>query len=152
MVQGGVTFPWTSAIVLAPLCCSAVVVGIFCLWEWKGAKLPIVPSKCTVHMPRSASQTGAHSVYLQARDSLRSVYHDVYEVGTPFQWQVTMLNSCKVASSSSRHCTTCRSSFKSFSCIHQSIPVGAFSNFLSTGYLKHISRQACSSYHFSLVN
>ncbi|KAK7439541.1 hypothetical protein VKT23_017469 [Stygiomarasmius scandens] len=41
--KGGVTFPWTSAIVLAPLFCGILVVGIFCLWEWKGAKLPIIP-------------------------------------------------------------------------------------------------------------
>lgn len=44
-LQGGVTFPWDSAVILAPLCCGAIVVLLFCLWEWKGARLPIVPSK-----------------------------------------------------------------------------------------------------------
>lgn len=44
--QGGVTFPWTSAVVLAPLFSGFLVVSLFCIWEWKGAKLPIVPSKC----------------------------------------------------------------------------------------------------------
>ncbi|KAI0821204.1 major facilitator superfamily domain-containing protein [Irpex lacteus] len=43
LIWGGVTFPWNSPIVLAPLCSGFVVVAMFCLWEWKGARLPIVP-------------------------------------------------------------------------------------------------------------
>ncbi|KAJ7154928.1 MFS general substrate transporter [Mycena crocata] len=43
LIWGGVTFSWKSSIVLAPLISSAAVVAIFCLWEWKGARLPIVP-------------------------------------------------------------------------------------------------------------
>ncbi|KAJ7830340.1 MFS general substrate transporter [Mycena olivaceomarginata] len=43
LIWGGVTFPWKSAVVLAPLVSSLVVVGIFCFWEWKGARLPIIP-------------------------------------------------------------------------------------------------------------
>ncbi|KAF8161653.1 major facilitator superfamily domain-containing protein [Crassisporium funariophilum] len=43
LVWGGVTFPWKSAVVLAPLFSGVIVVTIFCFWEWKGAKLPIVP-------------------------------------------------------------------------------------------------------------
>ncbi|THH27805.1 hypothetical protein EUX98_g6383 [Antrodiella citrinella] len=43
LIWGGVTFPWSSPVVLAPLCSGAVVVGLFCCWEWKGARLPIVP-------------------------------------------------------------------------------------------------------------
>ncbi|KAE9404712.1 MFS general substrate transporter [Gymnopus androsaceus JB14] len=43
LIWGGVTFPWGSAIVLAPLCSGLLVALIFCLWEWKGARLPIVP-------------------------------------------------------------------------------------------------------------
>ncbi|KAF9072105.1 major facilitator superfamily domain-containing protein [Rhodocollybia butyracea] len=43
LIWGGITFPWVSAIVLAPLCSGFLVVLIFCLWEWKGARLPIVP-------------------------------------------------------------------------------------------------------------
>ena len=46
--KGGVTFPWNSPVVLAPLCSGLVVVAMFCIWEWKGAKLPIVPSKSNV--------------------------------------------------------------------------------------------------------
>lgn len=42
--QGGVTFPWSSPVVLAPLCSAFLVIGLFCLWEWKAARLPIVPS------------------------------------------------------------------------------------------------------------
>ncbi|KAL7277563.1 hypothetical protein ACG7TL_008486 [Trametes sanguinea] len=43
LIWGGVTFPWTSPVVLAPLFAGALVVALFCLWEWKGARLPIVP-------------------------------------------------------------------------------------------------------------
>ncbi|KAJ7060937.1 MFS general substrate transporter [Mycena amicta] len=43
LIWGGVTFPWKSSIVLAPLMSGFVVVAIFCFWEWKGARLPIVP-------------------------------------------------------------------------------------------------------------
>ncbi|KAL0575836.1 hypothetical protein V5O48_006126 [Marasmius crinis-equi] len=43
LIWGGVTFPWSSAVVLAPLFCGFFVVILFCLWEWKGARLPIVP-------------------------------------------------------------------------------------------------------------
>ncbi|KAJ6557902.1 major facilitator superfamily domain-containing protein [Mycena capillaripes] len=43
LIWGGVTFPWKSSIVLAPLLSGFVVVAIFCFWEWKGARLPIVP-------------------------------------------------------------------------------------------------------------
>ncbi|KAF8588654.1 MFS general substrate transporter [Ramaria rubella] len=43
LIWGGVTFPWTSAHVLATLWSGIAVMAIFCLWEWKGAKLPIVP-------------------------------------------------------------------------------------------------------------
>ncbi|KAJ6595160.1 MFS general substrate transporter [Mycena vulgaris] len=43
LIWGGVTFPWNSSVVLAPLVSSMVVVALFCFWEWKGARLPIVP-------------------------------------------------------------------------------------------------------------
>ncbi|KAI0644910.1 MFS general substrate transporter [Trametes meyenii] len=43
LIWGGVTFPWTSPVVLAPLCAGALVAALFCLWEWKGARLPIIP-------------------------------------------------------------------------------------------------------------
>lgn len=46
LLKGGVTFPWTSAVVLAPLFSGFLVVSLFCFWEWKGARLPIVPSTC----------------------------------------------------------------------------------------------------------
>ncbi|KDQ56248.1 hypothetical protein JAAARDRAFT_132785 [Jaapia argillacea MUCL 33604] len=50
LIWGGVTFPWTSAIVLAPLLSGALVVAIFCFWEWKGARLPIVPMYIFKHV------------------------------------------------------------------------------------------------------
>ncbi|OCH93462.1 MFS general substrate transporter [Obba rivulosa] len=50
LIWGGVTFPWTSAIVLVPLFSGLVVVSLFCLWEWKGARLPIVPMYIFKHV------------------------------------------------------------------------------------------------------
>ncbi|KAE9390123.1 MFS general substrate transporter [Gymnopus androsaceus JB14] len=50
LVWGGVTFPWSSAIVLGPLCAGIVTVGIFCVWETKGAKLPLIPMYIFRHM------------------------------------------------------------------------------------------------------
>ncbi|KAJ4467850.1 major facilitator superfamily domain-containing protein [Lentinula lateritia] len=44
LVWGGVTFPWNSAVVLGPLIAGIVAVGMFCLWESKAARLPLVPS------------------------------------------------------------------------------------------------------------
>ncbi|KAF9065792.1 major facilitator superfamily domain-containing protein [Rhodocollybia butyracea] len=49
LIWGGVTFPWNSPIVLAPLCCGIFVVVLF-FWEWKGARLPIVPMHIFKHM------------------------------------------------------------------------------------------------------
>ncbi|KAJ7634522.1 MFS general substrate transporter [Roridomyces roridus] len=43
LIWGGVIFPWKSSIVLGPLISSFAVFGLFCLWEWRGARLPIVP-------------------------------------------------------------------------------------------------------------
>ncbi|RPD57343.1 MFS general substrate transporter [Lentinus tigrinus ALCF2SS1-6] len=43
LIWGGVTFPWSSPAVLAPLCSGVLVVALFCFWECKGARLPIVP-------------------------------------------------------------------------------------------------------------
>ncbi|KAF9058682.1 MFS general substrate transporter [Rhodocollybia butyracea] len=44
LIWGGTTFPWDSAVVLGPLCAGVVCVGIFCIWEIKGARLPLIPS------------------------------------------------------------------------------------------------------------
>ncbi|KAF5389690.1 hypothetical protein D9757_006024 [Collybiopsis confluens] len=49
LIWGGVTFPWASAVVLAPLCSGFLVFLIFCIWEWKGARLPIVPMHIFKH-------------------------------------------------------------------------------------------------------
>ncbi|KAF8527785.1 major facilitator superfamily domain-containing protein [Gautieria morchelliformis] len=43
VIWGGVTFPWTSLKVVATLFSGLCLLVIFCVWEWKGAKLPIVP-------------------------------------------------------------------------------------------------------------
>ncbi|KAJ7734576.1 MFS general substrate transporter [Mycena maculata] len=50
LIWGGVIFPWKSSIVLAPLVSGFVVVGLFCLWEWRGARLPIVPMYIFKHL------------------------------------------------------------------------------------------------------
>ncbi|KAE9390295.1 MFS general substrate transporter [Gymnopus androsaceus JB14] len=50
LIWVGVLHPWKSAIVLAPLCCGIFVVGLFCIWEWKGAKLPIIPMRIFKHL------------------------------------------------------------------------------------------------------
>ncbi|KAJ7697605.1 major facilitator superfamily domain-containing protein [Mycena rosella] len=42
-LRGGVIFPWKSSIALGPLLCGLFVFGAFGVWEWKGARLPIVP-------------------------------------------------------------------------------------------------------------
>ncbi|KAI0343487.1 MFS general substrate transporter [Trametopsis cervina] len=50
LIWGGITFPWGSAVVLAPLFSGFLVLGLFCLWEWKGARLPIVPMYIFKHV------------------------------------------------------------------------------------------------------
>ncbi|KAI5120822.1 hypothetical protein M0805_003218 [Coniferiporia weirii] len=50
LIWGGITFPWSSAVVLATLIAGCVVVLLFCLWEWKGARLPIVPMYIFKHI------------------------------------------------------------------------------------------------------
>ncbi|KAF7326111.1 MFS drug transporter [Mycena kentingensis (nom. inval.)] len=58
LIWGGVIFPWKSSIVLAPLISGFFVVAIFCFWEWKGAKLPIVPSMRAVYIFKHSTVTG----------------------------------------------------------------------------------------------
>ncbi|KAF5369356.1 hypothetical protein D9758_002764 [Tetrapyrgos nigripes] len=43
LIWGGVTFPWTSPIVICLLVSSLLLTVLFCLWEHKGARFPIVP-------------------------------------------------------------------------------------------------------------
>ncbi|KII87983.1 hypothetical protein PLICRDRAFT_112038 [Plicaturopsis crispa FD-325 SS-3] len=50
IIWGGVTYPWASAHVLAPLLVGLFAMGLFCIWEWLGAKLPIVPMYIFKHM------------------------------------------------------------------------------------------------------
>ncbi|PCH35751.1 MFS general substrate transporter [Wolfiporia cocos MD-104 SS10] len=50
LIWGGVTFPWSSPVVLAPLFSGFVVVSLFCFWEWKGARLPIIPMYIFKHI------------------------------------------------------------------------------------------------------
>lgn len=41
--SGGYTHSWSSGYVLGTLIVGIVLIIVFILWEWKGAKLPIVP-------------------------------------------------------------------------------------------------------------
>jgi len=50
LIWGGITFPWSSPVVLAPLFSGFVVISMFCIWEWKGARLPIVPMYIFKHV------------------------------------------------------------------------------------------------------
>ncbi|KAJ3748316.1 MFS general substrate transporter [Lentinula detonsa] len=50
LVWGGTTFPWTSGVILGPLIAGIVVVGLFCVWESKVARLPLVPMYIFRHM------------------------------------------------------------------------------------------------------
>ncbi|KAI1133024.1 putative MFS transporter [Nemania abortiva] len=42
---GGAYFPWTSPMVVSMLVLGAVCLSLFIVWEWKIAKLPMIPSK-----------------------------------------------------------------------------------------------------------
>ncbi|KAF7976092.1 hypothetical protein HWV62_7505 [Athelia sp. TMB] len=50
LIWGGVTFPWSSPVVLAPLFCGLFLMVVFCIWEWKGARLPIIPMYIFKHV------------------------------------------------------------------------------------------------------
>ncbi len=43
VTAGGYTAPWKSARVLCPLVIGILLIVVFVLWEWKFAKLPMVP-------------------------------------------------------------------------------------------------------------
>ncbi|KZP33638.1 MFS general substrate transporter [Athelia psychrophila] len=49
LIWGGVTFPWSSPNIIAPLLSGLLVVVLFCVWEWRGARLPIVPMHIFKH-------------------------------------------------------------------------------------------------------
>ncbi|KAF8630504.1 hypothetical protein AX15_002875 [Amanita polypyramis BW_CC] len=56
LIWGGVKFPWVSPEVLTTLLGGVFVVSMFCFWEWKGAKLPIVP----MYIFRHSTVTGVY--------------------------------------------------------------------------------------------
>jgi len=59
--------------VLAPLFSGVLVVVLFCIWEWKGARLPIVPSQCSVLRFGGVSIQG-NSVYIFKHATVSGVY------------------------------------------------------------------------------
>jgi hypothetical protein len=51
MQAGGYSHPWTSAYVLATMIIGFVLIGVFVVWEWKFAKLPMVPREMFCKSP-----------------------------------------------------------------------------------------------------
>lgn len=43
MQAGGYSYPWTSAYVLATMIIGVLLIAVFVVWEWKYAKMPMVP-------------------------------------------------------------------------------------------------------------
>src|SRR5207244_2190276 len=60
LVWGGRDYPWGSAQVLGVLGASAVLIGLFAVWEWRGAGEPILPFELL------RSSTVASSVFCMA--------------------------------------------------------------------------------------
>lgn len=56
---GGNSFPWVSGPVLGCLVAGAVTFVLFLLWEWKMARIPIVPRMCLFSYPAWGSGTDA---------------------------------------------------------------------------------------------
>ncbi|KAL1747378.1 major facilitator superfamily domain-containing protein [Schizophyllum fasciatum] len=40
---GGISYPWSSAEVIAPLMSGILLLSVLCVWEWRFASLPIIP-------------------------------------------------------------------------------------------------------------
>ncbi|KAI1283513.1 major facilitator superfamily domain-containing protein [Xylaria sp. FL0933] len=55
LTWGGVDYPWNSAHVIAALVVGFVVCVVFVLWQWKGAKYPLIP----LHVFKSRIVNGA---------------------------------------------------------------------------------------------
>ncbi|KAJ4471420.1 major facilitator superfamily domain-containing protein [Lentinula aciculospora] len=58
LVWGGVSFPWSSAIILGLFIAGIVAVVILCLWEYKVARLPLIPMYIFRHMTVVGVYTG----------------------------------------------------------------------------------------------
>ncbi|KAF9221725.1 MFS general substrate transporter, partial [Gyrodon lividus] len=72
LIWGGVTFPWNSPLVLAPLCSGVLVIFLFCWWEWKGAHLPIVP----MHIFKHVTVTGVYiAMFVNGFIFFSSIYY-----------------------------------------------------------------------------
>ncbi|PFH48548.1 hypothetical protein AMATHDRAFT_76666 [Amanita thiersii Skay4041] len=72
LIWGGVIFPWSSPQVLGSFCGGLVVTVVFCLWEWKGAELPIVP----MNMFRQLTVNGVSiASFISGFISFSSIYY-----------------------------------------------------------------------------
>ncbi|KAF7353979.1 MFS drug transporter [Mycena venus] len=85
LIWGGVIFPWKSSIVLAPLFSGFIVVAIFCFWEWKGARLPIVPSAPSFQFERApGADSGNETVYIFKHSTVTGVFITMFINGFVF--------------------------------------------------------------------
>ena len=68
--------------IIGPLLCGFVTISIFCVWEWKCAKLPIIPSRLYRAFNVNCNLTYNHrcSAYIQTQHSDRRLHHHVSEV------------------------------------------------------------------------
>ncbi|KAM6503007.1 MFS general substrate transporter [Amanita muscaria] len=72
LVWGGIKYPWKSPEVLATLVTGLLVIVLFCLWEFKGAKLPIVP----LHIFRHSTVVGVYiAMFVNGFVLFASIYY-----------------------------------------------------------------------------
>ncbi|KAK2464422.1 hypothetical protein APHAL10511_003570 [Amanita phalloides] len=72
LIWGGVTYPWTSSHVLGTLITGFFVAVAFCLYEWKAAKLPIVP----MYLFRNVTIVGVYvSMFVNGFVFFSSIYY-----------------------------------------------------------------------------
>ena len=53
---GGVTYPWVSAQVLAPLLIGAFVLALFLVWEARFASLPVMPGEFSYFLQSATAE------------------------------------------------------------------------------------------------
>lgn len=109
---------------LAPLFSGFVVAVIFCLWEWKGARLPIVPSRpILTYGPSSRLINSVGSVYIFKHVTVTGVYITMFiKSVSPMCHCYDLLNIHTADLYSSRHYIIFHSSSKLSSVIRRFTP------------------------------
>lgn len=75
LTWGGGDHPWSSAHVIATLVVGFFVCVGFILWQWKGAKFPLVPRELNLQTAVRLRLIEAPSTYLQVKDREWRMYH-----------------------------------------------------------------------------